>query len=212
MAMDMLFRKKEWVKFFSWVLISAVVILGPMVLIDSSYYGKLTIAPLNIIMYNVFTSHGPALYGTEPLTYYLVNGFLNFNFIFVWALLTPGLLILAHTFLPLKLKSQTNLPYWYSLAPLYLWLLVFFVQPHKEERFLFPVYPLICLHGAITIDTVQKLYFYIKSKVFNYALSVSTNYLQYTKFIMVFCIIITSAFGLSRSYALYKGYHMHQWM
>ena len=34
-----------------------------MVGIDSYYYGKLVIAPLNIVLYNVFTPHGPDLYG-----------------------------------------------------------------------------------------------------------------------------------------------------
>lgn len=31
--------------------------------VDFHYYGKLVIAPLNIVMYNVFTEHGPDLYG-----------------------------------------------------------------------------------------------------------------------------------------------------
>jgi alpha-1,2-mannosyltransferase len=35
----------------------------PVVVIDSYYYGKLVIAPLNIVLYNVFTAHGPDLYG-----------------------------------------------------------------------------------------------------------------------------------------------------
>lgn len=35
----------------------------PVVVIDSYYYGKLVIAPLNIVLYNVFTPHGPDLYG-----------------------------------------------------------------------------------------------------------------------------------------------------
>lgn len=35
----------------------------PIVVVDSYYYGKLVIAPLNIILYNVFTPHGPDLYG-----------------------------------------------------------------------------------------------------------------------------------------------------
>jgi hypothetical protein len=34
-----------------------------MVYIDYQYYGKLVFAPVNIIIYNVFTSHGPDLYG-----------------------------------------------------------------------------------------------------------------------------------------------------
>ena len=92
-AVEMLFRRKEWFEFIKWVIISAVVILVPMIWIDSVYYGKLVIAPYNIIKYNVFTSHGPDLYGTEPFSHYLINGFLNLNFIFIRALVTPTFLV-----------------------------------------------------------------------------------------------------------------------
>lgn len=34
-----------------------------MVLIDMHFYGKLVIAPLNIVLYNVISGHGPELYG-----------------------------------------------------------------------------------------------------------------------------------------------------
>ncbi|GAB5577065.1 alpha-1 [Prionailurus iriomotensis] len=62
-------------------------LLVPVVVIDSYYYGKLVVAPLNIVLYNVFTPHGPDLYGTEPWYFYLINGFLNFNVAFALALL-----------------------------------------------------------------------------------------------------------------------------
>lgn len=88
-AVEMLIRKRGWIKFIKWVIISAVVIAIPMIWVDSLYFGKLVIAPLNIIFYNVFTNHGPNLYGTEPFSYYIINGFLNFNFIFIGALLAP---------------------------------------------------------------------------------------------------------------------------
>lgn len=54
-----------------------------MVITDSLLYGRLTIAPLNIVKYNVFGEAGPNLYGTEPFSFYLINGFLNFNFVWV---------------------------------------------------------------------------------------------------------------------------------
>lgn len=46
-------------------------------------------------------------------------------------------------------------PYWLTLAPMYIWFIIFFIQPHKEERFLFPVYPLICLSGAVALSALQ---------------------------------------------------------
>ena len=38
------------------------------------------------------------------------------------------------------------------LAPLILWFLLIGLRPHKEERFVFPVYPLIVLAGAIGLE------------------------------------------------------------
>lgn len=64
-----------------------------MVRIDSLHYGKLVIAPFNLLIYNVFSSKGPDLYGVEPWYFYLLNGFLNFNFIFIGSLLTPLTLV-----------------------------------------------------------------------------------------------------------------------
>ncbi|PVD19080.1 hypothetical protein C0Q70_21639 [Pomacea canaliculata] len=84
-AFDVIFRQKQVLYFGLWCIISAVVFLLPVVLIDTHYYGRLVIAPLNIIFYNVFTSHGPDLYGVEPMSYYILNGFLNFNIIFLAA-------------------------------------------------------------------------------------------------------------------------------
>lgn len=82
-AVDMVFIKKMYRDFVQWSLISTAVVLIPMILIDSSYYGRMVIAPWNIVKYNVFGGAGPDLYGREPFSFYFINGFLNFNI--VWA-------------------------------------------------------------------------------------------------------------------------------
>lgn len=98
-AVEMLFRKGQWLKFAKWVLISAFVVSIPMIWVDSVYLGKLVVAPFNIIMYNIFTDHGPNIYGTEPFSFYLINLFLNFNFVFIGALAAPlALVYRIHTF------------------------------------------------------------------------------------------------------------------
>lgn len=90
--------------FINWSVISAVGILTPQILVDSYFYGKPVLASLNIVMYNVFTSHGPDLYGTEPATFYLINGILNFNIVFPLALLVvPALLFTKYI-----LKSEVS--------------------------------------------------------------------------------------------------------
>ena len=64
-----------------------------MIQIDSTYFGRLVIAPFNIVTYNIFSSKGPELYGTESASFYLINGFLNFNFVFLAALVTLPLYV-----------------------------------------------------------------------------------------------------------------------
>ncbi len=155
-------------------------------------------------MYNVFTSHGPNLYGTEPLSFYFLNGFLNYNIVWPLALICPIAILLCYIFVPSKTSSTLTLPYYLSLAPFYLWLAIFMIQPHKEERFLFPVYPMISLCGSITLDIMQKIFFRIKS--FFVKLS-RTHYLNHTMFIAVIFVLLSSVLSLSRILALYRNYH-----
>jgi alpha-1,2-mannosyltransferase len=204
---DIVIRRKKIRTFIIWSIISGVTVLLPMIILDSSYYGKQVIAPLNIVLYNVFKKDGgPNLYGTEPFSYYIFNGFLNFNIIWLLSLMTPVALVIAHFAVPSKTKQSTlSLPYYVSLAPYYLWLAVMMVQPHKEERFLFPVYPLVSLAGAITIDVCQKLFFRVKSAIVK--LTTATHYLNHTTFITVIVVIMSVTLNLSRILALYQNYH-----
>lgn len=176
-----------------------------MLVIDSTYFGQITFAPLNIILYNVFTAHGPDLYGTEPVSFYFLNGFLNFNVIWLLALLTPIFLVLGYFLVPAKSKATLYLPHYISLAPFYLWLIVFALQPHKEERFLYPVYFLVGLCGAITMDIIQKLYFRVKCWLIT--VSPGTHYLDHTAWISAVVMIITTVLGLSKICSLYYNYH-----
>ncbi|XP_068086468.1 alpha-1,2-mannosyltransferase ALG9 [Anabrus simplex] len=202
-AVDMLFRQRDILKFAVWCSLSVCVILMPTVCMDSLYYGRTVVAPFNILAYNVFTSHGPNLYGTEPWTFYFINGFLNFNFVFVAALVAPVMLLIVSWLVPSKPRNAGCLPYYLSIAPLYIWFAVFFTQPHKEERFLFPVYPMICLCGAITVDCIQKLWF----RFFVTDAERGSHYLNHTTPIMVAFLAVCSLLGLSRMFALYHGYH-----
>lgn len=204
---DITIRKQKFRQFVFWSIVSGVTILLPMIIIDSSYYGKNVIAPLNIVLYNVFKKDGgPNLYGTEPFSFYIFNGFLNFNVIWLLSLITPIALVIGYLVVPAKTKQSTlNLPHYMSLSPYYLWLIVMMIQPHKEERFLFPVYPMISLCGAITIDVGQKIFFRIRTAIFKS--STVTHYLNHTTFITVIFVIISVTLNLSRILALYKNYH-----
>jgi len=201
-AIDIVLIKNHWRLFITWSLISAATILLPQISIDSYYYGKPVFASLNIVWYNVFTGHGPDLYGTEPASFYLMNGLLNFNFVFIAALLVLPVQGLARLLLQGEPRGPSIfLPDWLSQAPLHLWLLVFWLQPHKEERFLFPVYPLICLAGAMVIDSCQKLFYFAFVRV------KSRHFLAHTRWLGLLAIGVTSLLSLSRMAALYQGYH-----
>ena len=108
-ALDILFVRFKWLTFFRWCAISVATILVPQIAMDTSYYGRMTVAPLNIVMYNIFTPHGPDLYGTEPWTFYFVNGFLNFNVVFFLALVSLPLVALVNRLLPKQTRGSNNI-------------------------------------------------------------------------------------------------------
>lgn len=198
-AADIVLRQKKFVSFVGWCIIALVIFLVPLVLIDSYYFGKLVVAPFNIMLYNVFSQHGPDLYGVEPLSYYLFNGFLNFNVIFFLALLSiPVVLLLG---LITRLPTNDRIPLWLLLSPMYIWILIFFTQPHKEERFLFPVYPFFALGGAVFLDSLQRTWSYLLPD------KTKSRYTDSSSVVTIFTGILFSLLCMSRSVALYQGYH-----
>lgn len=96
------------------------------VLVDYHYYGKWTSSVLNLLVYNVLGGGESHLYGTEGPLYYLKNGFNNFNFALVLALLFVATLPVT------KKKYAPDLLI--VVSPVYIWLVFMSLQPHKEER------------------------------------------------------------------------------
>lgn len=84
---------------------------------------------------------------------------------------------------------------------MYLWMLVFFTRPHKEERFLFPIYPLICLSGAVALSSLQKCYHFLFQRYRLEHYTVSSNWLALS------AVVVFAVLSLSRSVALFRGYH-----
>ncbi|XP_050071941.1 alpha-1,2-mannosyltransferase ALG9 [Anopheles maculipalpis] len=152
-ALEQLFWKKQIVNFMKNALLYGCLFGIPIVLIDSLYFGTFTVAALNIIRYNVFTSHGPDLYGVEPVMFYAKNLFLNHNITLVLSVSYPVVVVAAAVLGVRNTKNRLSpMQGLWLMSPLYLWLLVFVVQPHKEERFLFPVYPFFALGTALLLD------------------------------------------------------------
>ncbi|ORY83736.1 GPI mannosyltransferase, partial [Protomyces lactucae-debilis] len=120
--------------------IIALQVLLIATVIDYFFYRRWAIVPLNIILYNVF-QQGPELFGVEAWSYYFKNLLLNFNFLFPLALLG----------LPLAMLSKKKF-YIQCTAGFALWFSVFTLQPHKEERFMYPAYPALVLSASISLE------------------------------------------------------------
>ncbi|VDP97149.1 unnamed protein product, partial [Trichobilharzia regenti] len=77
----------------------ALFLIPPLVIVDSFYFGRFVLAPLNIIRYNLFSHNNASqLYGVEPSSFYIKNYILNQNLMCIFALLLSLLTIF-------KLKS-----------------------------------------------------------------------------------------------------------
>ena len=131
MALDLI-RLHGFPKVLLWAVTSAVVWLVPSVLIDYAFYRKLVLAILRIFVYNATSNveSGSQLYGTEPFSFYFVNGFLNFNVVWLLALVSPLVLLFlknAHEDVARPFKPPWSLPALARLFQLFLLLAVVLV-------------------------------------------------------------------------------------
>lgn len=96
----------------------------------------------NFVQYNVIGGGQSALYGIESWTFYIKNGILNFNVALLLAAAFPALnlLVILARKSPIK-SSRTMIKLCTSCAPGFVWILAISCLPHKEERFLYVVYP-----------------------------------------------------------------------
>jgi alpha-1,2-mannosyltransferase len=144
--------------FSLWTLIKTTVLAVlavalPMAAIESALYGRPAMPPLNIVLYNVLGRGGDStLYGTEPWWFYLANLSINFNIALPLALLLPLLLLVKSVACRSTAaggKGDWHLFCWVS--PLYLWLAFLSSQAHKEERFMFAIYPLLATAAGVCL-------------------------------------------------------------
>jgi alpha-1,2-mannosyltransferase len=184
-------------RFLSLAVRYGILLAVPTLALDSYFYGRLTLSPLNMLRYNLNLSGGAQLYGTEPAAFYLKNLLLNLGLGLPAALATPLLLAaagLAAHFRQRRTKRsgdyvpsfpvqssapQPSLPSAHHsthpqpaataspllsrrrvlllLSPGYIWVAFFSAIPHKEERFLYPVYSVLCLAAAVAVDQASRL-------------------------------------------------------
>lgn len=121
-----------------------VVMMIVLISVDSYIYDRtMLFVPFNIVLYNVFSveGEGPEIFGTEPFSYYAKNLLLNFNIVaplgYIGVFINPA-------FFGNKIRTLIGIG-----APLMIWTYIFGNQAHKEERFLYPIYPMITLSAAV---------------------------------------------------------------
>ncbi|KAK4689384.1 hypothetical protein P7C73_g729, partial [Tremellales sp. Uapishka_1] len=188
----------------------------PISIVDSWAYGKSTFPTLNILSYNLFSSSGgPDLYGSEPFSFYFVNLFLNFNFLLLLALASLPALAITFVYDKRRLgktqqspKEGETSPYTLMivrLLPFYIWLTILSLQSHKEERFFYPAYPLLCFNAATTLYLVKgwmETYFIYRTNS-PYRASKTGAFSWFTLTV----ILVPGIISIGRVFALGKFYH-----
>lgn len=152
---------RRGVLFVARVAVTAGVVLAvPLVAVESMHYGRLVIPPLNLLLYNVISGEGgPNVFGVAPWTYYVSSLVLNGTV--ASACVAAGVVLWhIHGYVtPVWPRMSDMLTRVIFLSPLWVWLGIFWPQPHKEERFLAPIYPFLALSGAVALGDWQALLF-----------------------------------------------------
>ncbi|KAF8921995.1 asparagine-linked glycosylation 9 protein isoform a [Mucidula mucida] len=202
----------RWKRLFGAGALAALIFI-PVVGIDSLAYGKLAVVPWNIVEYNIFSDRGPNLYGTSPWNFYISNLLLNFNVLLPFSLISLPALVITYFVDRKRLglvrpTSEESSPFTLlglRLLPFYLWTTVLSLQEHKEERFMFPAYPLLCFNAAVALYLVRGWMevIFIKATNSPYQASRSSIFRLFTTSVVLFSILISA----SRILALWYYYH-----
>lgn len=104
--------------------------------------------------YNVSGGGKSDLYGVEPASYYLRNGLNQLQFVLPLALTFPLIGPIISQF-PVMKDGATRI--FIAVSPAFVWFLAITLLPHKEERFLYVVYPLITLAAAVMLACTKHI-------------------------------------------------------
>ncbi|KAK4460887.1 Alg9-like mannosyltransferase family-domain-containing protein [Cladorrhinum samala] len=185
--------------------VSALVLVAVDTAINLFFYKKVEFVSWNIIKYNIFSkSGGPDLYGTEPWTFYFKNLLLNFNVWFILALISLPLYLFEKLFLRRSSGQsfQSGLRTLVFLTPFYMWLGIFTLQPHKEERFMYPAYPFLALNAALAFHSLLTFFGNADPKTLVGKIPAKLKLL-----VVALGLVGSAAIGLGRIWGLYSGYH-----
>jgi len=198
----------------------AIVIQTLVMTIDYYYYGKIVSPIWNIFVYNA-TAGGDELYGVEPLSYYVKNLLLNFNVVGLLGmgslpiLLGRKLLARSCSFPRIaaalfrgdddddRNSSASDSLKILVLIPMYIWMAIVFPRPHKEERFLFPIYPTLCFGASVALEEILMVSIKVLTLVRPKVKVPSPNKVRLLGFVLLSPFAVIS---VSRSFALHHNY------
>jgi alpha-1,2-mannosyltransferase len=164
----------------------------------------MVLVPFNIVFYNIFGGEGkgPEIYGTEPWHFYIRNLLLNFNIWFVLAVAALPLFTIQKLFSQTQPGSTvTGLRSIIFISPFYLWLGIFSLQPHKEERFMYPAYPCLALNAAMALHIILVAFGQSDPKTLVGKIPARL------KLLVVSMVMLGSVdLGLARIYGIYTAY------
>ncbi|EFO91521.1 CRE-EIF-1 protein [Caenorhabditis remanei] len=113
------------------------------ILIDSLAYGEPTIPLWNFLQFNVVQG-GSALFGVHPWYWYLVSG--------IPSVLTVQCIPIVIGILGPNIFRPSLLPFFATTF----YIVVHSLLPHKEQRFLLPVIPLLCIYAGGAFQSLKK--------------------------------------------------------
>ena len=126
---------------------------------------------------------------------------LNFNIWFVLAFLSLPIFVLQKLFSRSTENFQSGLRTVVFLAPFYMWLAIFTLQPHKEERFMYPAYPFLALNAALALHIVLGAFGNAGPKTL-----VGMIPAKLKLFVVALALLLSANIGLGRVLGLYQGY------
>ena len=181
MGVHILWTSERPVNLLLVTLVYTIVVQATVMCIDFSHYGRWTSATYNIFQYNA-QGGGDELYGVEPTAYYIKNALLNMNYMAGLALL-----VLPVCFYRRILRFPLPTPLVTLTASLYFWLAIVVPRPHKEERFLFPIYAIAIFSAVVVLEQLLLT-------------------VQGRRSFLILALLPSSLIGISRTMALSKYY------
>lgn len=193
-------------RYIGWSFLIVLILIGVLMEIDTKFYQKTVLVPLNIVLYNVVFADenaGPNIFGVEPLSYYLLNLLLNFHILallgYLGLVFVPVTKLISPKFQSYKLSSLELLT---VLSPIGVWSAIFFTQPHKEERFLYPIYSSILLSASLTATSVLEI---IQALTLKFTKSQRLSSATFFTSLIIFTLIVELV-SISRSSSLSNNY------